>query len=92
MQQAIPTSFNKYFWDVDRDKLSVAEHKTYIIERLLELGDLAELDWVNTNFRRDVILETLQHSRRLSPKTGNFFSLYYKVPRESLACMKKRFI
>ena len=89
---AIPSDFSKYFWDTDPKKLSIDLNKTYIIERLLELGDLEELAWVNTTYSKEDITKTIQKSRRISPKTGNFFSLYYEIPKESLVCMNKRYI
>jgi hypothetical protein len=93
MKKTLPKAFDKYFWDTNTDTLSVDENYSYIIERLLELGDLDELAWVNNNYSKEKIEETLHKSRRISPKTGNFFSLYYKIPKDSLpACMKKHFI
>ena len=92
MQKNIPKTFSKYFWDTRIENLAIDKNHAYIIERLLELGDIKELDWVTTNYARDQILTTIKNSRRISPKTGNFFSLYYDIPKESLACMKKRFI
>ncbi len=68
------------------------ENSTYIIERLLELGDINELEWLNKKYSKEQITNTLRSSRRISPKTGNFFSLYYGIPKEALACMKKRSI
>ncbi|MBU0535190.1 hypothetical protein KKC62_03410 [Patescibacteria group bacterium] len=93
MKRTLPKNFDKYFWDVHTDKLSVDENYPFIIERLLELGDLEELAWVNNNYSKEKIAKTLCKSRRISPKTGNFFSLYYKIPKSSLlACTKKRLV
>jgi len=92
MQSNLPKNLNKYFWDTNTNNLSLDKNATYIIERLLELGDVDELEWINKNYSKEQILNTVQNSRRISPKTGNFFSLYYGIPKESLACMKRRFI
>ena len=93
MKRTVPKDFDKYFWDTNTDKLSVDGNYSFIIERLLELGDLDELAWVNNNYSKEKISETLSKSRRISPKTGNFFSLYYKIPKDSLvACTKKHSI
>lgn len=89
---SLPKTLYKYFWDTKIETLSKDKNSTYIIERLLELGDIEELDWLNRNFTKDQILTTLQNSRRITPKTGNFFSLYYGISKESLTCMKKRYI
>ncbi len=92
MQSPLPKTFSKYFWDTRLDSISLDKNATYIIERLLELGDIEELEWINKNYSKEQIINTLRNSRRISPKTGNFFSLYYGIPKETLACMKKRFI
>lgn len=89
MQTFLPKAFNKYFWDTNTTELSPGKNKTYMIERLLELGDLEELEWVNKNFSKQEVKKTIQDSRRITPKTGNFFSIYYGIPKGSLACMKK---
>lgn len=88
MPKTIPETFKKYFWDTNIAKLDLSENKQFIIERLLELGDLNELNWINDTYDKHQIIQTLKNSRRISPKTGNFFSLYYKIPKESLVCMK----
>lgn len=92
MEATLPKTATKYFWDTRVENLSVNRDRTYIIERLLNMGDLEELDWVNKNYSKEMIAQTVQNSRQLTPKTGNFFSMYYGIPKESLVCMKKRFI
>jgi hypothetical protein len=92
MQKSLPKDFDKYFWDTNTSNLSPTRDSTYIVERLLELGDFDELEWVNKNYSKEEISKIVKNSRRISPKTGNFFSLYYGIPKESLTCMKKRFI
>ena len=89
MEKAFPKAFKKYFWDTDINKLSPLKNRAYVIERLFEYGDVQELDWLNYFYSKEDLITTLKTSRRISPKTGNFFALYYHVPKESLACMKK---
>jgi hypothetical protein len=90
--KGIPREFNKYFWDTDPDNLDIGNNKAYIIERLLELGDIEQLAWLNKAYSKEEIVKTIQKSRRISRKTGNFFSLYYGIPKGSLLCMKKHSI
>lgn len=92
MPKTIPQDFKKYFWDTNFTTLDINKNETYIIERLLELGDINELSWLNDAYNKDKIVQTLQNSRRISPKTGNFYSLYYKIPKDTILCMKKRSI
>jgi hypothetical protein len=38
------------FWDVDREKLSSDEDWFFIIERILEFGDIDDLFWMKRTF------------------------------------------
>lgn len=65
----------KYFWDTDIQNLDPQQHKTYIVERILELGDEEAVAWMKKNFDRDEILRIVNQSRRVSPKSRNFWNL-----------------
>ena len=88
----IPKKMYKYFWDVKPKEISPKKDKKFIIERLLEYGDLEEMRWIQKNFNIDDIKEVLITSRKISPKTGVFFSLYFSLPKEQLECIKNPFI
>jgi hypothetical protein len=89
---SLPVFSSKYFWDVNPFALDVQQHKTFIIERLLEYGDLDSLVWVNETYPKKDIQDVVMHSKRMSPKTANFFSLYYAIPKGNVVCMTPRFI
>ncbi len=88
----IPPNVWVLLWDVDRSKLSLSQHFKYIIERILEYGDIAEVKWMETHFSRTNIVDTLKHSKRISAKSGNFFRLIYDIPREDLECLRKPYM
>lgn len=91
METFIPKTFKKYFWDTDINKLDKEKNSSFIIERLLELGDINELNWLNNSYSKKRITTVIKNSRRISSKTGNFFSLYYNIPKESIVCMKTHY-
>ncbi len=68
----------KYFWDTDVSNLDIDRHKTYIVERLLEFGDLDGLEWLDKTYQKSEIQKVIKKSGRISAKTANFFNLYYK--------------
>lgn len=84
----LPVGFSKYFWDVNPLTLDCARYKTFIIERLLDYGDMDSLKWINEEYPEDDIREVVIHSRRISPKTANFFAMYYGIPKEDVLCLK----
>lgn len=89
--QTLPQNIRNYLWDVNLETLSKEKHSKYIIERLLEYGDKEALAWLNENYEENQIVQVLKTSKRISSKTGTFYALYYKIPKEELECIKKPF-
>lgn len=85
---ALPSELKPFFWDVEWDKLCVTKHARFIIERLLEYGNLAAVRWVVHTYPQDQITLVVKTSRRLSPKTGAFWALYLGLKEEDVACMR----
>jgi hypothetical protein len=54
------------FWDVDTTKLSPERDWFFIIERVLEFGDVDDLLWMKKHFTKNQIEETVQRSRILT--------------------------
>lgn len=70
----IARTLRKYFWDVNPSTLDLESHKQYIIERILDLGDEAAISWLRQKYSADDILAVAGDSRRLSPKSKNFWT------------------
>jgi len=88
MENKMPQNVLKLLWDVDISKLSLVDHHRFIIERILEFGDLAEIRWMEKNFTQDQINKTLQNSRNLTAKSANFFALIYKQNIKDIKCLQ----
>ena len=43
MSENVPKRFRVLFWDVEFSTLNIPEHSWFIIERILEYGDAADL-------------------------------------------------
>lgn len=71
----IPEEFQKYFWDVAYDDLSLEKYPKFIAERILNYGDLAAIKWLQAVFDRDFIRSVILNSRNLNPKTQNYWQL-----------------
>jgi len=74
MRRKLPSFLKKYFWDVDFESINLEEHEYYVIERLLEYGDLKAIKWLLKNFDKEKLKKVLDSSRALSKKTKIFFS------------------
>ena len=79
----IPARLYHLFWDVDAGKLNLRRHSRYVIERILELGDLDALWWAQRQYPTALIIETCHASRRLSPRSKNFWELWLEASHAS---------
>jgi hypothetical protein len=92
MSSAIPRNVKILLWDTNESDISLKKHSQYIIERVLEYGDIDEILWLKGIYDIEQIQKVLCESKRISPETGNFFSLLYNIPRESMRCIQKPFM
>jgi len=67
-----PLKKQSLFWDVDRKKLSADKDWFFIIERILEFGDIDDLFWMKQIFSQDKIKNTVKKSRILSKRTRSY--------------------
>lgn len=65
------------FWDVDPKTIDPQKHSTYIIERILDLGDLDEVKWMSHFYPLKAIKDALQNSRVVHDKSKLLWSLVF---------------
>ena len=87
----LPKFTQKYFWDIDATKLDTEKHATYVIERLLELGNPQSACWLLEHYSRRKIIGVLKKTRSLSRMSANFWAVYFSVPRSEILCLSKRY-
>jgi hypothetical protein len=68
---------NSLFWDADPSSLQLRRHSRYIIERILLLGGLDVLDWMQRVYTVRRILEVARTSRILDEKSRSFWLLWF---------------
>ncbi len=71
MNDVLPAEMFKYFWDVDPRKVSLRRHGRYIVERVLEFGDLKARWWLQKRYSSAFITEVYLTSRKLSQRRSN---------------------
>jgi hypothetical protein len=89
--KAIPNFVSQYLWDVPLKNISISKNSNFIIERVLEYGDIEAFVWINSNYKKENIISVLRESKKISPKSGSFFALYYGINKEELECIRKPF-
>ena len=76
--KSIPSQLFKFFWDVDPRKLNVRRHRRFIIERLLDLGDLEAFWWAQKQYPTALLIEVSLTSRRLSQRSRQFWKVWFE--------------
>lgn len=71
----LPKEFQKYFWDVSFDELSIDTYPRLIAERLLNYGNLNEVKWLLSHTSTEFIRTLVDTSRNLNAKTKNFWQI-----------------
>jgi hypothetical protein len=84
MKTAPPARIQGLFWDVDQATLDCHQHRAFILDRVLEYGDIEAVRWAEatygTNGIRDYFLS--RGVRVLSAKTRAFWQAVLKLTDE----------
>lgn len=64
----------------------------YVINRLLDKGDLAAARWVISSFPKQTIVDTFKAFRDFSPWNGRFWAHYLDIPEEEVACLHTSYL
>lgn len=80
-------SFSKYlFWDVDKDSIDLEANASYVVKRVLELGQLNDWNLLMSRYGMQRIAHIAQNLRTLEPKALSFISAVSSLPKESFRC------
>jgi len=85
----IPAKYSKYFWDVEFDMLNPSIKTQFVINRLLDKGNVDAVKWVRTHFPEDIIKTTIQKSRDFSMKSAALWSTIFNISHVQVACFQK---
>ncbi len=67
------------FWDVDPKTIDSDKHARYIIERILDLGNLKEVAWIAQRYHGKKIREVMALPRaQIHKKSVNLWSLVFQ--------------
>lgn len=88
----IPKSLHRYFWDVDVAKLDPKKKPYFVINRLLDKGDLEAARWVRKNYDEEQIRKTFKKMRDFNVKVGSFWSLFLNIPKNQVKCLQPSYL
>lgn len=75
----VPDRFSPLFWDTTLGNIHIRKNARYIIERVLEFGDIEALEWLQRVYPTRTILDVLGTSRALSDKSRIFGEIWFGV-------------
>lgn len=92
IESKLPKYLAPYFWDVEFNKLDPNKSKKFIITRLLELGNQRTLKWLINNYNLKIFRQVLQTTRELSPRSANFWVIYFNFDKKKIKCLQKHYL
>ena len=75
----MPAFLKRYFWDTDFSDLDPNKYSTYVIERLLDLGDVDAIKWLFKAYPKNGIKEVVKTTRHLSKKSLNYWLIVLDI-------------
>lgn len=72
---SLPTYVKKYFWGDNIEELSLENNNRYIIQTILNIGDLDAVKWLFFQVPREVVKEKLPQLK-LTKQSANFWKIY----------------
>lgn len=86
----VPSSY-KYFWDTKPEDINPRMNAVYTTERLLELGDINDLKWLEETYGKNFIKKVVTTTKKLSRKSANFYALYFGINPNKILCLQEDF-
>ena len=75
----VPSFLHRYFWNCRVGDLDTEEHRSAIIETLLQYGDVEACRWMLRTYPENAIIPVLRRSRCISPKSKSFWGVYFHI-------------
>jgi|YelNatPaOPRAMG01_1025707.scaffolds.fasta_scaffold158766_2 hypothetical protein len=85
----IPNRIKRLFWDVNKDEVDPELHKSFIIRRIVNHGDMDDVRWMLNIYSKDEIIHVIKKSKGISRKSAFFWATYFNIPTEDVICLKK---
>ena len=68
------------FWDIDLKKLDTQSNQDFIVERILQQGDVDDFHWALKLYGREALRKVFERNvQKFNKKSCNFWSLYFNI-------------
>lgn len=88
----IPEELEGFFWDVNVKKLDPSKKPYFVIQRLLDKGNVQAVRWVRQNYTPQDIAETFYHMRDFRTKVGRFWEAFLDLSPSKVLCLQKPYL
>lgn len=85
----LPQSLRSYFWDVKFEELGIKTHAFLIIKRVLDRGNLSDIQWLVKTYGKEVIKKVVMETKDLARPTGNFWADILDIDKKRMPCLQK---
>ena len=85
------TNFSKYlFWDTDSAKIDLERNSPYVVQRVLEYGELSDWRLLLEYYGLERIVEISKQLRSLDPKALSFLCVVSQTHEEDYRCYSQK--
>jgi len=86
---SLPNFLKPYFWDVETKNIEPKRYRKFVLERILEEGNLKSIRWAEKTYPKKAFIKTLINSKILTPKSANFWANIFNLDKKRILCLKK---
>lgn len=76
-EKEVPDKFLSLFWDAEPSSIGIKKNARYIIERVLEMGGMDAIRWLQRIYPTRLIIEACESSRKVSERSKNFWRIWF---------------
>lgn len=76
----------RFFWDVDYEKINYDKNPGWIIVRIFERGDIADIKKLRRYYGDRLIREVIVKAKYIEIETLQYLSAIYQIPKHKFRC------
>jgi hypothetical protein len=89
MSPQLPEKFKVYFWDTDFYAVDLQRDKWFVIEKIINNGDLEAAKWLFKTYPVSVIIHILRENYNISNHAANLWAPMLNIPIQNCACSRR---
>ena len=82
-----PPGITRFFCEIQWEDRVADEYPFYVVERLIENGNMEAVRWVRKRYGDDFIRAVVCRSRKISRKTARYWQQVLEIPEEEVLCL-----